>query len=98
MSDVLAPTADASRNAGGNRRRIARNIAYNWLGMCCEAVVGFLLLPLLVSRLGDTAYGLWIVIGSFTGFFLLLDFGLRGSVGRFVALYRAQDDFESINR
>lgn len=80
------------------RARIARNMAFNSLGMACEAIVGFLLLPLLVSRLGDTGYGLWVVIGSLTGFFQLMDLGMRGSVGRFVALYRARDDVAAINR
>lgn len=80
------------------RADVARNVLFNWGGMCGEAVVGFLLLPLLVARLGDIAYGLWVIIGSMTGFFLLLDLGMRASVGRFVALHRAQDDFAAINR
>src|SRR5688572_5116963 len=51
MNDTPPPSGD--RPVKGGRARIARNIAYNWVGMCCEAVVGFLLLPLLVGRLGD---------------------------------------------
>lgn len=97
MSDAASSEANEGLQPIG-RARIARNMAFNWAGMACEAVVGFLLLPLLVSRLGDTGYGLWVVIGSLTGFFQLMDLGMRGSVGRFVALYRAHNDVGAINR
>lgn len=66
--------------------------------MAVTAAVGFLLLPLLVSRLGNDGYGLWILIGSLSGSFQLLDFGFRGSVGRFVAYHSALDDNEAISK
>ena len=73
------------RRARGLRHLVARNIVWNWAGMIFEMVAGFLLAPYLVRRLGVTTYGLWIVIGAFTGYFALLDLGLRGSVGRQLA-------------
>lgn len=66
--------------------------------MAVEAAVGFLILPLLVSRLGVDGYGLWVIIGSLTGSLQFLDFGFRGSVGRFVAYYSTLDDNEALSK
>jgi O-antigen/teichoic acid export membrane protein len=58
---------------------------------------GFVVAPFLVRHLGQTAYGLWILIASLTGYFSLLDLGVRGSVGRNIALHRANGDQKGVN-
>ncbi|MEO8163911.1 MAG: oligosaccharide flippase family protein, partial [Betaproteobacteria bacterium] len=73
-------------------------MAFNWSGMVGEAAVGIVTVPLLIHRLGDTGYGLWIVIGALAGYFQFLDFGMRGAIGRFVAFYQARDDHDGISR
>jgi len=65
--------------------------------MVVEILAGFLVAPFLVRTLGATTYGLWIVIGSLSGYFSLVDLGLRGSWGRQLAFRRAQQDWESAN-
>jgi O-antigen/teichoic acid export membrane protein len=74
------------------------NVIWNWLGIFTESLVGFLLTPFLISTLGDDTYGLWILIGAFTGYFGMLDLGMRGAVGRFVALHAAKGDQDNVNR
>ncbi len=80
------------------RGRIASNVVWNWVGMAVTVLTGFVVAPYLVTRLGDTTYGLWILIASVSGYFGLLDLGVRGSVGRYVAFYRARDEHEEVNR
>ena len=46
--------------------------------MATTMVAGFVTTPFLVRRLGDTNYGLWIVIASFTSYFGMLDLGVAG--------------------
>src|SRR5690349_16468129 len=65
--------------------------------MAAGMLVGFVVAPFLIHRLGETTYGLWILIGSLTGYFGLLDLGVRGSVGRYIAYHRAQNDQEEVN-
>lgn len=91
-------TASPPQPAASVRGRVARNAVWNWTGMVVEAVVGFLLAPILIHRLGDESYGVWILIGSLTGYVGLLDFGMRGSVGRFVAFYHARGDHRGLLR
>ncbi len=78
--------------------RILRNIFSNWTSYLVTMLVGFLLAPFVVHSLGNTGYGLWTLVLSITGYFGLLDLGIRSSVGRFVTRYLALNDVQSVNR
>src|ERR1700730_15716486 len=80
------------------RRSVARNVIWNWAGMVVGLAVGVVVMPFLIHRLGQESYGLWILIGSLTNYFRLLDLGVRGSVGRYVAFYKAKHDRDGVNR
>lgn len=79
-------------------RVIVRNVFSNWVGYGVTAVIGFLLSPYVVHHLGQTGYGVWTLVVSLTGYFGVLDLGLRQSVGRFVVRYVSLDDAENVNR
>lgn len=76
---------------------VARNVLWNWAGMAIPMLAGFVVAPFLVHRLGETEYGLWILVLSLTGYFNLFDLGVCGSVGRNMAFHRARGDREQIN-
>ncbi|MDA7673540.1 lipopolysaccharide biosynthesis protein, partial [Verrucomicrobiales bacterium] len=44
----------------------------------------FFITPLMVSQLGDTRYGLWILIGTFFSYYRFLDVGISSSAPRFI--------------
>jgi O-antigen/teichoic acid export membrane protein len=79
------------------KKIVAHNALWNWAGIATHMLVGFFIAPFLVHRLGDSTYGLWIVIASLTTYFGVLDFGVGGSVGRNVAFFRARDDLAGVN-
>ena len=79
-------------------KTILRNIFSTWVGYLITLLVGFLLAPFVVHRLGNTGYGIWTLVVSLTGYFGMLDLGLRQSVGRSVAHYIALNDKENVNR
>jgi O-antigen/teichoic acid export membrane protein len=78
-------------------RRIALNVLGNTVSTVLNALCGFLILPFLISKLGRETYGFWTLIVASAGYFLLLDFGVSGAVGRLVAAHRSKDDVQSIN-
>jgi O-antigen/teichoic acid export membrane protein len=78
--------------ASGGVRRVAANMAWNWTGAVVAMACGFVVAPFLIRHLGETGYGLWIVLGSLAGYFSLLDLGIRGAVGRNIALHRSLKD------
>jgi len=79
-------------------RIILRNVFSNWVAYLTNAMVGLLLSPFIVHRLGATGYGLWTLIVALTGYFSLLDLGIRQSVGRYVARFLALKDEENASR
>src|SRR5262249_21995585 len=79
-------------------RFLFRNAVWNGLGTASIALTGFFTAPYLIHALGETTYGLWIILGSLAGYFYLLDFGLRGAVGYFVAYYRGKNDPAGVSR
>jgi len=79
-------------------QRILRNVLSNWTSYLVTAVVGFLIAPVVVHSLGNTGYGLWTLVLSLTGYFGLLDLGIRSSVGRFVARHLALHDHDGVNQ
>jgi O-antigen/teichoic acid export membrane protein len=94
-------TASASRAAapdrGAEALTVARNVSTRYLAIGIEALLGFVVLPYNVAHLGTSAYGLWILTGSITAYFSVLDLGYGGALVRFVARYRARRDFASLN-
>lgn len=78
--------------------QIMRNILSNWGSFAIGAIIQFMMMPFLVRHLGDTQYGIWVLIMSFTGFLGLFDFGISGSVVKYVAEFKAKEDEEQLNR
>jgi O-antigen/teichoic acid export membrane protein len=70
-------------------KRIAKNVVANWTAMGVSMAFAFVLSPFIVHRLGNVAYGVWVLVSSATTYLGLLDLGLRGAIVRFVSRARA---------
>lgn len=77
---------------------IARSAAANWAVTVSTLVVSYFLAPFLVHRLGNTEYGVWVLVLSITSNLYLLDVGLRSSVLRFVSRAHAVKNHEEASR
>jgi O-antigen/teichoic acid export membrane protein len=76
---------------------IARNVGTRYVAIATEAVLGLLVLPFNIAKLGQDSYGLWMVAASITAYFSILDLGYGGALVKFVAYYRARRDADAIN-
>ena len=63
-----------------------------------QIVITLVMTPLIVHSLGDRMYGLWTVIGTFLGYYGLLDFGLSSACTRFFAKALGGGDREELTR
>jgi O-antigen/teichoic acid export membrane protein len=103
---ALATTPDRERGTvvhvtGGvehaSRTSFLRNVAWGWLGVGVNLVIGVLLAPLIIRRLGVAQYGLWVLLFSMLDYLRMLDFGFRAAVVNACARSRARSDWASVN-
>lgn len=87
----------AARSGTGSTR-IIKNVLMNWVAYATTIIAGFFMQPFLVHQLHDDVFGVWVLIGSLSGYLGLLDFGLTPATVKYVAEYRARDDQQAINR
>jgi O-antigen/teichoic acid export membrane protein len=79
-----------------NKRQIIKNVGSTWFSLGCDVLVGLFLSPIILHWLGDTAFGIWVLIFSITGYYGLFDLGIRSSVVRYVSKFTATDDVEDL--
>lgn len=77
---------------------IIKNVGSSWFSLGINILVGIFLSPFILHRLGDTAYGIWVLIFSITGYYGLFDLGIRSSVVRFVSKFTATGESDKLNR
>jgi O-antigen/teichoic acid export membrane protein len=75
-------------------RHIARNVIFNWFGTIANMAVGLFLSPFILHRLGNAAYGVWVLAISVVAYLGLLDLGMQSSVLRFVSKGHTTKDHE----
>jgi O-antigen/teichoic acid export membrane protein len=79
-----------------DKAEIVKNVGSSWFSLGVSILVGVFLSPFILHRLGDTVFGIWILIFSVTGYYGLFDLGIRSSVIRYVSTYTATGDHESL--
>ena len=72
--------------------QLKKGAILSYINILLTNVIGLILTPFIIKSLGDSEYGLYILVGSVIAYFSLMDLGLNNTVIRFVAKYRAQKD------
>ena len=79
-----------------DKKQILKNVGSSWSALATTVLVGIFLSPFILHRLGDAAYGIWVLIFSVTGYYGLFDLGIRSSIIRYVSKYTATGDKEKL--
>jgi O-antigen/teichoic acid export membrane protein len=80
------------------KAQAVKNVTATWLGLLVHALTGFFLSPFILHELGDEAFSLWILVFALTGYFGLLDLGIRSSIVKYTARFIAADDTDQLAR
>jgi O-antigen/teichoic acid export membrane protein len=80
------------------KKTLTRNTAWNYVGFAVNLVTNLFLFPYVVREIGNAAAGIWLILGSLTGYMGLLELGLVPSLAQSVAVYRSKGDTAGINR
>ena len=78
--------------------QIIKNVSSSWISLATNVLVGFFLSPFILHRLGDAAFGIWVLIFAITGYYGLFDLGIRSSIVRYISKARATGDLQYASR
>lgn len=72
--------------------RTVNNALFNAASSLLPLILSFIFWPYIVSKLGDSSYGVFALVGTVIGYFALLDLGLGSAIVKYVAEYTGQQD------
>jgi O-antigen/teichoic acid export membrane protein len=73
------------------------NAASNWATLFVNVMIGFVLTPFVIRHLGRTGYGIWTLVGSFVGYYGILNLGVGSAIIRYVARHASRNDCHALN-
>ena len=84
----------------GVRTQLIRNSIANGIFIIVRFVSGFIVLPIMIGELKEAAYGIWVLVGSFSliGYMNIFEGGIGSSVVKYVAEHKANDNSLAINQ
>jgi O-antigen/teichoic acid export membrane protein len=69
-------------------------VLFNWFGTIANMAVALFLSPFIIHRLGNVAYGVWVLAIGVVAYLGLLDLGMQSAVLRFVSKGHTQNDHQ----
>jgi len=77
-------------------KRLIHNTIFNVMTLVSGAVITFFLIRFFLSQLGESKYGIWVLIGSIFQYRRLLDMGMNSSIDRYIPVNLARGDDDVI--
>ena len=96
-----APSTPPPRTPPPSRRKdpsVTQSAAAGSIAFVISVALSLFLTPFILRTLGDARYGTWSLIAQVTGYYGLLDFGVRGAVAYYAASLLATDEDEDVSR
>lgn len=78
--------------------KIIRNTIFNIIGRFWGILVALILTPYIIHHIGIERFGIWAIVGVITGYFGLLDFGVRDSFTKFIAEFYTKGNYKGLNQ
>jgi O-antigen/teichoic acid export membrane protein len=79
-------------------KRLIHNTIFNVITLVSGALITFFLIRFFLSKLGESRYGVWVLIGSIFQYRRLLDMGMNSSIDRYIPVSLARHDGDAIQR
>ena len=71
-------------------KQIKIGAVINYITLFLSIVSGILLTPFIVSKLGDSQYGLYTLISALVSYLTIFDMGFNITIVRFVSMFEAK--------
>jgi O-antigen/teichoic acid export membrane protein len=79
-------------------KRLAHNTIFNIITLFSSAAISFFLIRFFLGQLGETRYGVWVLIGSIFRYRDLMGMGLNSAINRYIPVYLAKNNNDGIRR
>lgn len=79
------------------RKTLARNTSFNAAGRIWEAVISLILIRYVTDHIGMEWFGVWVLVGAFTGYTALFDLGIGSAYVKYIAEHAARDDDDALS-
>lgn len=73
-------------------RKKSLGVIFSYLLIVVDIIVGILFVPFLLKNLGDDEYGLYKLMLSTASYLSILDFGIGGTMTRYIVKYKTEND------
>jgi len=83
--------------AAQGARRYITNILWTWLGVAVGIIVGFVITPFVIRKIGDKHFSIWTLTLSLVEYYWLIDFGLRSATVKLSAEYHTLKNDAGLN-
>jgi O-antigen/teichoic acid export membrane protein len=77
--------------------QIKKGALLSYAAIIFNIIAGFIYTPWMVSQIGKSDYGLYVLVTAFLTYFVM-DFGLGQTIARFITNYKVKDEVEKINQ
>ena len=78
--------------------QLRSGVVLSYINLLLGSLLPFFYTPLMLDMLGVAEHGLYSISSSVIGYLSLLSFGFGGTIVRYIAKYRANDDKEGVER
>lgn len=96
-SDVSIVDDSGQANAKPSRRpSLLVNAMSNWAALAANLLVGFLITPFIILKIGTDGFGIYDLVVIIIGYSGLLDLGVTSALMHYAARYAGQRDEESL--
>ncbi|REK24675.1 MAG: hypothetical protein DWQ42_13175 [Planctomycetota bacterium] len=79
------------------KRAAIRGVIFGWVTVVGQILIAFVATPIFIHELGIDRYGIWTIVMSFTAWYLLADFGLRGAAVKYISQHEALENHDAID-
>jgi len=75
-----------------NTNQLKLGVYLSYISLFVTNITNLILTPFIIRNLGQSEYGLYMLIGAIVGYIAVLDFGLGNTTVRYVSKYKAEKD------
>lgn len=79
------------------KQKAVRNTLFNVLQILTKLLVGFLLPPFILFKLGANIYGAWVLMMAIGAYVSMFDVGISTALVKFISEYYTQKNFQELN-